>query len=316
MPQSLHRTWAALALAALAVLIVAFVTGRDFVRDVRPECPGSLVSLPAPSGPLGSLEPVYFDFADPTTLSARPSFQRLFDEKPGRGFMQSTRYEDVRVVWRELGKDGTVCTCGSLPVTLSGEVPSDLHLYRVSGTETYVLRGRNTGSNDLRALDLDDPTLRAFFRVDHRAVRRLHTDRIFTQHHLPALVMLLAMGALGVALFRSRRAMSYALRLHAWTPAVLTPEGVIESESGTPLATLEQAGMRRAASGPILVAPAAIPSGSLYRDMPVIARRNIAEGTHTRWAGATMLRLRDARALAIISTACTALAFGARLIAS
>lgn len=53
----------------------------------------------------------------------------------------------------------------------------------------------------------------------------------------------------------------------------------------------------------------------LYRDMPIIARRNVAEGTHALWAGGTMVRLRDARVLALLSSACTLLAFGARLVA-
>src|SRR5882757_3300711 len=39
-PQSLHRTWAALAIAALAVLVVAVLAGRDFVRHVNAPCPG------------------------------------------------------------------------------------------------------------------------------------------------------------------------------------------------------------------------------------------------------------------------------------
>jgi len=219
------------------------------------------------------------------------------------------------VVLSSIGRDGRLCTCGSIPVFLRAEGPSDLRLFREAGTDLHVIKGRwiNTKNHS------PDGDVRIAFLLKPGPSRQLQTDRIFTRHHLPALVTLLAIGALVVALFRSRRAMSYALRLHAWTPCHLTSEGVIESESGTPLGRLEDTRMRRLSPGPVLLAPDALrheqASGALYRDMPRVRRRSIAEGTHARWASGTMLRLRDARALAVISTACTLLAFGARLIA-
>lgn len=128
--------------------------------------------------------------------------------------------------------------------------------------------------------------------------------------------MWLALGALGIAIVRSRRAMSYALRIHAWTPAKLTPEGLLESDGGETLGTIAaQSWATRVPDGPVLVAPSALSRAGLYRDMPVVQRRDVAEGTHARWTSGTMLRLRDARALAVIGTLCTALAFGARLVA-
>lgn len=237
MPQSLHRTWTALAVAALAVLLVAFLVGRDFVRDVYPECAVSLQTGP-------------FDGEESASL---------------------------------------------VPVALGA-------------TDQYVVKGRHTVS-DLRT------DFRDAFVIKHGPARHLQADRIFTAHHLPALVVWLALGALGVALVRSRRAMSYALRLHAWTEARLTTEGLIEGESGEPLGTLEQSRGPRVPAGPVLVAPDALSAAGLYRDMPIVQRRSVAEGTHARWASGTMLRLRDARALAVISTLCTLLAFGARLLA-
>ena len=41
--------------------------------------------------------------------------------------------------------------------------------------------------------------------------------------NLPNVVVVFAIGALVLAIFRSRRAMSYALRIHSWTEARLTP---------------------------------------------------------------------------------------------
>jgi hypothetical protein len=313
-PQSLHRTWAALALAAIAVLVVAFLTGRDFLRDVYPECPASIVPLPTYSGS-GKLEPVFLDTADPSVPTGTRSFALRFDQKldPRVAYGARTAYSNVRVVLNDVERDGRPCTCGSIPVHLLSEGPSDLSLYREKGTDLHVLKGRFINTED------HDPNgdVRIAFRLLPGATRHLQSDRILTQRHLPALVVILALGALVVALFRSRRAMSYALRLHAWREVRLTPEGVIESESGTPLGTLEQmrGGALARRPGPVLVAPDALPSGSLYRDMCIVERRNVAEGTHALWAGGTMVRLRDARALAIISTACTLLAFGARLVA-
>ena len=315
MPQSLHRTWAALALAAIAVLVVAILTGRDFVRDVYPECPGSIVPLTTYSGS-GKLEPVFLDAANPPVLTGARSFALGFDQKVDLSVVYGARttYSNVRIVLNDVERDGRPCGCGSIPVRLLSEGPSDLSLYREKGTDLHVLKGRFVNTED------HDPNgdVRIAFHLSSGPTRHFQKNRIFTQRHVPALVVVLALGALVVALFRSRRAMSYALRLHAWREGRLTPDGVLESVSGTPLGTLEQTrsgGPLARKPGPVLIAPDALPSGSLYRDMCVVERRHVAEGTHALWAGGTMVRLRDARALAVISTACTMLAFGARLIA-
>jgi hypothetical protein len=307
-PQSLHRTWTALAVAALAVFVVAFLVGRDFVREVYPECAVSLQTGPFDGEDNASLVPVSLEATEPVP-SAAGWFQLRFNQKTdARAYAPVTQYSGVRIVWNDFALDGKPCACGSVPITLSGETPLDLRLYRVGATDQYVVKGRHTVS-DLRT------DFREAFVVKRAPARHLQTDRIFTAHHLPALVVWLALGALGVALVRSRRAMSYALRLHAWTPARLTSEGLIEGESGETLGTLEQSRGPRVPAGPVLVAPDALSAAGLYRDMPIVPRRGVAEGTHARWASGTMLRLRDARALAVIGTLSALLAFGARLIA-
>jgi hypothetical protein len=313
-PQSLHRTWAALAVAALAVLVVAVLAGRDFVRNVNALCPGNLhdASLwSREASAAAKLDAVYMEaVGSEAPIVSGPAFGLLYDVKQARGFESyATEYKNVRVVWKEPGGEAG-CTCGAVSIALSGEAPSDLQLYRVRGTNQYVVKGRK-GSSHRGGSDI-----RAFFTIEPGVGHRIQGDRIVSTRHLPLLVVLFALGALVVALFRSRRAMSYALRIHSWTEARLTQGGLIESDHGATLGTLELTRMmRHLPPGPVLVAPEALSTSGLYRDVPIVARRHVAEGTHARWATGTMVRLRDARALAIISTASALLAFGARLIA-
>jgi hypothetical protein len=315
-PQSLHRTWAALAVAALAVLVVAILAGRDFVRNVNAPCPGAILQqeIPLSSGPAGTLDATTLtDVAtrnDPSAapVASGPAFQLIYDQKAASRYGYTTEYKNVRIAWKE-PQGETDCTCGAVAIMLSGEAPSDLRLYRVRGTNQYVVKGRPGYSQS------GDSDIRAIFTIEPRATHHIQLDRIFSRQHLPLGVVVFAFGALVVALFRSRRAMSYALRIHTWNEGRLTPDGLIEGEAGVTLGTLEQTRMRQIPPGPVLVAPEALHTTGLYRDVPIVARRHVAEGTHARWASGTMVRLRDARALAVISTACTLLALGARLIA-
>lgn len=311
MPQSLRRTWLAIGLATLAVLVVGFLACRDLVRDVFVHCPGSLlVVAPFSLGDV-KLEPIDFDTAEPPVPSKdAPSFSLRYDQKtdPRGAYAGQTRYSNVRVVWNDVGPDHEPCDCGSVPISLSGEAPYDLRLYKVAPMARaphYVVKGRDSRTD-----------VRAFFRLaTGSAHHHLQSERVLTRRHLSVLVALAALGALVVALLRSRRAMAYALRIHGWTEASLGASGMIETEDGAVLGTLEQSRGRQVHPGPVLVAPEAISGNQLYRDMPIIPRRAVAEGSHGRWAAVTLLRLRDARVLAALSTACTVLAFGARLIA-
>ena len=316
MPQSLHRAWVSLALAAAAVLVVAFLTQRDFIRDVYATCPSTLDPKPFVSDEGPTLRPVVLDVSDPasatpTTSAPGDSFRLRFDTKVNRsGYGSVNEYSNVRVELSSVDADGRPCSCGSVPTYLSGEGPYDLRLFRVEGQDAYVVKGR-ASTSDLRPVG----DVRATFVVKHGVTSHLQTDRIFTARHLPSLVVIFALGALVFAFFRSRRAMSYAQRIHTWTEARLTPGGLIEGENGSSLGTLEQGRLGTIPTGPILVAPDALSTAGLYRDMPIVARQNVVEGDHARWSSGTLLRLRDARALAIVSTMCTMLAFAARLMA-
>jgi hypothetical protein len=307
--QSLTRTWVALAVAALTVLVVAVVTGRDFFRDVDPPCPGSVRQDTLWSTRPSDLEPVLLETGGPSDLTVGPSFYLAYDWQKERGYGYPGAVRNVRVVWKEPGGE-TGCTCGTVPIALSGEAVSDLRLFRVRGTRRYVVQGRAAGySADYEA------SLRAAFVLGDAPARHVQTDRIFAPRHLPFYVALFALAALGLALVPARRAIAYARTIHAWTEATLRPGGLLESAAGGTLGTLEQTRRRVIAPGPVLVAFEALATSGLYRDVPIVQRRHLAEGDHARWASGTMRRLRDARALAIVATACALLALGARLIA-
>jgi len=159
-PQSLRRTWIALAIAALAVLVVAVFVGRDFARDVLPACTTSLEAGRFDHVDEASLVPVTLETTEPVPSTSR-WLQLRFDQKTdAHAYPEVTQYSDVRIVLNDVGVDGKPCTCGSIPITLSGEAPSDLRLYRVVGTEQYVVKGRHTVS-DLRT------ELRGAFVLEH-----------------------------------------------------------------------------------------------------------------------------------------------------
>jgi hypothetical protein len=313
-PHALRRTWLALALAALAVVVVGLASGRDFVRDVFATCPGSLVLLPLRVAPVnaGSLAPVFFDSAEPAVPGKASSgtLALRYDHQKKASGRAAPRYANVRVVWTALGSDGRACTCGTVPLSLSAETPFDLQLYAIGRTDAFVVKSHAWDARHGRGSDV-----RAVFARHMGSSRQLQRDRIFAMRHSPFFIALVGLGALGVGLVRVRRATAYALRIHTWTEGLLTPAGLIEDEGGRALGRLEEARGRGMRPGPLLVAPGALSGAQLYRDMPIVARRSVAEGTHARWVSATMLRLRDARALAVLSTGCTLLAFGARLLA-
>lgn len=308
MKQSLHRTWLALGVAAAAVFIVALLVARDFVRDVYPECPGALRL----DDNFDSSEERRLDRVDVIDPQGDPGVTRLrlrFDTKARKTLYGGYDYSNVRLVRSEPEKDGRECECGTVAINWipewNGATPSDLEVFRDRASGLFVVKS----GTDVIA------TVRA--TRDHQRI--FQPQRIFAMRNLPGGVVFLALGALGIALVRSRRAVTYALRLHAWTEASLTSQGRIENESGSLLANVDSSltNTRRrwpVPAGPVLVAPQALEASSLYREMPIVTRASLVEGSHARWMTTTMVQLRDARALAIISTLCTCLAYGARLL--
>jgi hypothetical protein len=131
--------------------------------------------------------------------------------------------------------------------------------------------------------------------------------------------VLLAFFTLTLAAIRARRGAGYAREIHAWTAARIQRGGRVESEAGETLGMIAGAG-RPLEPGPVLLSPEARARAragqDVYRDLPTIARHDIALGTHEEWRAATLRGLRDARVLAVVSAVCTALALAARALGS
>jgi hypothetical protein len=284
-PQSLRRTWALLALALAAILPVAFVVVRDFLRDVFPRCEASIEAIREP----------WTHHATDDDLRGVPG---LFNAK----LTYADRGRVVAGAIELLGKGpkGEPCACGSVKLRSAGITSSSVQVRRGNARSVYVVVDGRTGGDGIGELLLVP------------GGRHLQIERLASRRHLPALVVLLAIGALGVAYLRGRRGIAYATRIHAWTEATLDAGGRVEAESGETLGVLDSGG-RRVGDGPVLVDPAAVPDGgALYRDVPILARRHVALGTHERWTRSTMRELRDARALSAISVVCSGLALLAR----
>ena len=115
-----------------------------------------------------------------------------------------------------------------------------------------------------------------------------------------------ALAALSVAVLRVRGVFAYARRRHRWVEASLCEGGRIEDGHGQTVARIDDA--RDLAPGAVLLAPRAPTTEGAYRDVPVVARRSVTAGGHSVWASRTERRLHDARVLAAICAACTALA--------
>ncbi len=200
MRRSLQRTWAALALAVLAVLAVAFLSARDFIRDVYPVCPGSLERGGVmPEGPLD-------------TVSGARRVRLVFDTKQAQGNKYGTTvYENVRLARFDELAPGKECTCGSfsIPWREAAVSPANFDVLHDPVTGVYVLKG-----------EILEPYV---LRLTQVPVRVFQPQRVIAMRHVPSAAVLFAIGAIVVALFRSRRAMSYALRLHTWTEPRLLP---------------------------------------------------------------------------------------------
>lgn len=306
MKQSLHRTWLALGIAALAVLVVAIFAARDFSRELYADCPGGLAQIHVDrelaQASYDDLIKKGYEPVDTTKGKARIRW----DAKSYK-YGPEIYFDNVRIVRIDLDAHGHECECASQIVPWgrenAGDTPADIKVLR-SPTGNLVVHAHQL------TVQYAPTTVHA----------RVHQPQsVWTMRNLPCVVVLVALLALVVALFRSRRAISYAMRLHAWTEATLTPAGRIEDENGAILANADStltSTQRRwpIPTGPVLIDPKGLEAGSLYREMPIVTRSKIVEGSHARWVSSTMVSLRDARTLAVLSTLCAALAYGARLV--
>ncbi len=286
-PQSLRLTWALLALALLAIFPVAFVSMRDVFRDVFPRCNVSLEPITQP----------WTHHAVDDRLDEVPA---VFSDK--LVYARHGRVTSGTIEMLGLGPDGEPCTCGSMTLRAAGITSSSIRVMRSDAKGVYVVvdgKSRGDGIGEFRVVP---------------GGRHFQPARLLSRSHLPALVVWLAIGAMGIAYLRGRKGIAYATRMHAWTEATLDGTGRIEADTGETLGVLDSSG-RHVRAGTVLVAPSVTDrGGALYRDVPIIPRRDVAQGTHARWRDYTLRGLRDARALCGISVACSALALGARFL--
>lgn len=181
-----------------------------------------------------------------------------------------------------------------------------------SGRPAWTYEVRSLGDGRHAVLDEWKNTI-VVFRHEDRVGRRFVAANLFTGGQLPSVLSLGALGALVVGLARARRAAAYVGRMHAWTEARLRPDGLLESEGGTALGTVDRGA--RVPAGAVIVDKETLERHDVYRGLPVIVRGQIAAGSHERWLGGTMRRLRDARALAVIAALLAAVALVTRLVA-
>jgi hypothetical protein len=279
----LRNTWIAVFVAFIAVVASGAAIVRSFARHVWVECRGQLVTIPVDEI-TGDLQPVFIhDFA--VEYDVTP---------PGK----KTEFSNVRVVWKR-GDDA--CACSDVAVPWRNDdpftSPSILSFYRAPSGAWVVQKGSRTEV--------------AFETVESRG-RRFVPARLADPQNVSMLVFLLSVGALGVAASGALRASPYVKRMSSWRAATLRPDGLVESESGATLGTMEP--RSRLSPGPVIVDPAAFEGRDVYRSMPVLTRRNVGAGSHEIWQRGTMRRLRDARALAVVAVATNVVAVIAHVI--
>jgi hypothetical protein len=283
----LRKTRALLAAAVLfAILPAAFVTFREWLEYVFPSCSGTLESVDTP-----------------LSTSERSELQDalVLDEERGglRLRLDTDLALDGSVVGARVirvGRDarGRRCECGRVVLRDAGVSARGGEVRHVpSGALVYV---------DARW----GPSWEAFRAVE-RPTRHLQRDRLFARHDLPAALALLAIGATAFAALRTRKAVGYVKEQHSWIEARLQPDGRVEAENGSLLGVVDGE-VRALAPAALLVAPDARERNDAYRDVPLLARRHLALGSHDEWRRGTARAFRTARSLAAISTACAVVA--------
>jgi len=288
-PTTYRFTRALVLVAIAAVLVAGVLIGRGFVQHTTDPCKGTLVEVPL--GDLGDLSNAEHVVEADVNLAIRA-------ESVARKGESTTQFEKVRVVWN---RPDTSCSCAeiNLPWDRSRDgigSPEFLELRRDRETGAFVL-GHYAGK-----------TIVAFRKTEKNGVV-LRAARILEPNNVGSLVFLASLGALALAMKGILRARPYATRLRSWQSGTLRPDGLVESPNG---ASLGRIGPRVYITGSdVIVDPAAFEGRDVYREMPMLARKDIAAGTHEHWTAGTMRRLRDARTLAILATATTGLAVAA-----
>lgn len=283
----LRKTRTLLAAALLlAVLPAAIVTFREWFDYVFPSCSGTLESVDAP---LSTSE--RSELKDALVLDEEHAglLLHLDTDLALDGSVVGARM--IRV-----GRDarGRHCECGRV-------------VLRDAGVSARGGEVRHLPSGALVYVDARWGPSRETFRAVERPTRHLQRDRLFAGHDLAAALALLAIGASAFAALRTRKAVGYVKEQHSWMEARLQPDGRVEAENGSLLGVVDDE-VRALAPAALLVAPDAPERSNAYRDVPLLARRHLALGSHDEWRRATSRAFRTARTLAAISTACAVVA--------
>jgi hypothetical protein len=186
-----------------------------------------------------------------------------------------------------------VSNAGGALMAISGDPESD-------GGRTYVYVDNRWQVEGTKLWLVEKPT------------RHLQRDRLVARRQLPAMITFVAILALAFAAMRARSGILYATRLHAWIEARLEPSGSITTEGGERLGVV--AGNAPVAVTEVIVSPDAGKKRDVYREVPIIPRRQVALGSHAVWRELTRRHLRDARVLAIVGAACSAAALASKLL--
>lgn len=296
---SLKRTWVAVAIATLAVFAIGSFVVRTFVRDSVVPCRGHLVTVRDSELQEPDLE----------KLKSSADVDIRYDEAKPKKLYGETTYTNVRVAWTPAGGLPR-CNDVSVPWSSVDHVirPWKLNLYRDRVTGLFVVAEESTE----QSAKTSTRWRRVFRKVDDQG-HLFSRENALSPKHVPLAVFLLSLGALLVGVFRTLRATPYASNMVRWQSATLRPDGLVESETGATLGTFEPRARLR--PGPILVDATALEGRDIYREMPILLRRQVAVGTHDQWSVGTFRRLRDARSLAVVSVVTTLLAASAHFLA-
>jgi hypothetical protein len=288
---ALRRTWALLAVALLIILPAGGIAFGSYVANVYPLCRGTLEASASERAATGRGE----------TSAVFP----LDVAEGGFAFhLDTVEAEPGRVTWAKIVRVETDANGGTLEC--GGVVLRDAGVSNAGGA-MMALGGGAFAYVDKR-WSVEGTVLRA---IEH-PTRHVQRGRLLARRHLPASMVLVAMLALGFAAGRARSASLYATRLHAWNEARLEPSGRITTEGGEQLGVV--AGSAPVVAVDVLVSPAAGPKREVYRELPVVARGEVALGSHAGWSEVTRRHLRDARVLAVVSASCAVAALGARML--
>jgi hypothetical protein len=305
--RSLRNTWIAVAIASLAVIISGGFIIKNFLHHVFVDCKGTLQSVDPSELSDNSRRDDSFAFRN--SQEKKSDLEVRYDtiDADKHKNYTATHYKNIRIVWnRDSDGAGVTCACKDIPLKWEPRSdyysPSSLRIHRDDVTGLYVVRDPQSSKD-----------LAVFRKIDNKG-RRFQSDKLLEGNNVPLAVFLLALGSLAIAAFRLISASPYARYMHAWRPATLRNDGVVEGESGATLGMMEN--RSRIPAGKVIVDPAALEGRDIYREMPILTKKQVGAGSHERWTEGTARRLRDARSLAIIASMATGLSLVASILGS